>query len=194
MRQASLAVSFALVAMTVWMAVAAMFVHELGHVLAAGITGGTIISVELRPGRLSHTLVRPNPQPGVVLWSGFALGWLAPQATAPLWRIERGMIGQALRAWAAFCLLAGGSYLAIGGGERLTDTGQLIAIGWPAFVPVVVGLVVAALGYWRSRAAWIALADRIGQRRVSATLAFGWWLWLAAWWGGQHAAATWLEP
>ena len=113
---------------------------------------------------------------------------------SPAWRIGRCMIGPALRAWAAFCLLAGGSYLAIGGGERLTDTGQLVALGWPVFGLVLLGAAVAAIGYWRSRAAWILIAESLRKRGVTPSTAVGWWLWLAGWWGGQYALHVWLSP
>lgn len=168
--------------------------HELGHVAGAWLSGGTIVSLELRPGRLAHTLVRPNPHPSLVLWGGFLAGWLVPLATAPAWRVRRGAIGPVMRVWAAFCLLAGGSYLAIGGGERLTDTGRLVALGWPLAGLIAVGVGVAVLGYWRSRAAWIELVDAMRRGRVGPRVAAAWWLWLAAWWGGQHALAIWSEP
>lgn len=118
----------ALVAACVWMWFAMMLIHELGHVAAAWATGATLTSLELRPGPIAHTLARPNPHPSVVVWGGFVVGWLAPQLTAPWWALERGLVGPVLRAWAAFCLLAGGCYLAIGGGDRFTDTGLLRAV------------------------------------------------------------------
>lgn len=77
----------ALVPIVVWIWLAIMLFHEMGHVLAAWATGGSIVSLELRPGWLSHTLVQPNPQPSLVLWSGFIVGWLAPQMTFPFWKI-----------------------------------------------------------------------------------------------------------
>lgn len=108
----SAAALVAISAFVAWGWLAMMLLHELGHVAAASATGGRIASVELRPGWLSHTLVAPNPCPSVVVWSGLASGWIAPQLTAPLWRIERFAAGPLLRAWAAFCLLGTGSYLA----------------------------------------------------------------------------------
>ena len=49
----------ALVPIVVWMWLAMVLFHEMGHVLAAWATGGSIVSLELRPGRLSHALVQP---------------------------------------------------------------------------------------------------------------------------------------
>ena len=172
-----------LAATIAWIWLAMLLTHELGHVLAAILTGGTITSIELRPGRLPHTLVNPNPRPSVVLWSGFLVGWIGPQLTAPLWKIERGLIGPVLRAGTAFCLLAGGVYLAAGGLERLTDTGQLVLHGWPLPLLIAVGVGVAALGYVRSRSAWIDLAKRLESLDAPLSadwrLAIAWWAWLA---------------
>ncbi len=180
----------ALLAIALWLWLAMMFVHELGHVLAAWATGGVITSVELRPGHLSHTLVEPNPRPSVVLFGGFLVGWLAPQLTVFWWRSGAGqagpvLLGPVLRAWAAFCLLAGGAYLAIGGTERLTDTGQLVRVGWSLPGLVAVGAAVAVIGYARSRSAWIAIAQRLEAKPVGWRVAAGWWAVLAAWCGVQ---------
>ena len=113
--------------------------------------------------------------------------------TFPFWKIERGLIGPVLRAWAGFCLLAGGFYLAVGGGEKLADTGQLVACGWPLITLVSVGVVVAVIGYARSRSAWIAIARAITKHSVSWRVAAGWWTGLTVWWGAQHMLATALE-
>lgn len=104
------------------------------------------------------------------------------------------MIGPILRVWAAFCLLAGGSYLAIGGGERLTDTGQLAAEGWPLMGLIAVGLVVAAIGYARSRTAWIRIAQRLEREPINARTAIGWWIFLAMWIVAQRGLHAALAP
>lgn len=184
----------ALIAVAIWMWLAMLLTHELGHVVAAMFTGGTIVAVELRPGLLPHTLVEPNPQPGVVLWSGILSGWIVPQMTAPAWRIKAGQVGPFLKAWAAFCLLAGGVYLAAGGAERLTDTGQLLANGWSHWPLVLVGVAVAAMGYARSRLAWIALARNVEVKPVTWRVAVAWWCWLAAWAAGQGVLHTAVQP
>lgn len=191
MNAAQPAAVVALVAVAIWMWLAMLLTHELGHVVAAMFTGGTIMAVELRPGLLPHTLVEPNPRPGVVVWGGILSGWLVPQMTAPAWRVRAGFIGLVLKAWAAFCLLAGGVYLAAGGAERLTDTGQLLANGWSHAPLILIGVSVAALGYARSRGMWMAFARDIEATPVSWRIAIGWWGWLAAWTAGQgmlHAA------
>ena len=181
-------------AVGLWCGLAMMLVHELGHVLAAWATGGVVTSVELRSGRLSHTLVRPNPHPSLVLWGGFVFGWLAPQLVAAVWRDDRGAVGPALRAWAAFCLLAGGAYLALGATERLTDTGQLVAAGWPLPALIVIGAGVAAAGYARSRRPWAELFARLDRAANPWRLAAYWWAWLVAWCVGQGVLNEALQP
>lgn len=178
----------------VWMWLAMLLTHELGHVVAASPTGGVITSLELRPGWLPHTLVQPNPRPGVVLWGGFLAGWIVPQLTAPAWGIQAAFVGPMLRAWAAFCLLAGGVYLAVGGVERFTDTGQLLAAGWPHGPLVVAGAAVAAVGYMRSRSAWIAVARRLETTSFSTQAIAGWWSLLIAWIAGQGVLHFVLQP
>ena len=170
-----------------------LFTHEIGHVVAAKITGGQITELELRPGVLSHTLVQPNPRPSIVLWSGFLSGWVLPLLTFPLWRIERGLIGPAVRLWAGFCLLVGGVYLAIGGAERFTDTGQLAAIGWPLWMLVLIGGAVGALGYWWLRRAWQALLKTICRSGVSWRAAIGWIAFAAGWCVAQQVLFAFLK-
>lgn len=190
----SVAALVAISAFVAWGWLAMMLLHELGHVAAASATGGRIASVELRPGWLSHTLVAPNPCPSVVVWSGLASGWIAPQLTAPLWRIERFAAGPLLRAWAAFCLLGTGSYLAIGGGERLTDTGQLIDAGWPHTAIVAIGGGVAVLGYVRFRGAVAAVNERLVRSPLGWRDATVWFGLLAAWCVGQGGLHVVLQP
>src|SRR4051812_8876543 len=59
-----------------WLAM--MATHELGHVLAAWLTGGTATKVVLHPLAISRTDVWPNPEPLVVVWSGPLVGVLLP--------------------------------------------------------------------------------------------------------------------
>ena len=53
-------------------------VHELGHCVAAWVTGGTVTKVVLHPLSISRTDVEPNPKPLFVAWSGPILGSLVP--------------------------------------------------------------------------------------------------------------------
>ena len=53
-------------------------VHELGHVLAASATGGTVQRVVLHPLTISRTDVSPNPSPLAVAWAGPLVGVILP--------------------------------------------------------------------------------------------------------------------
>ena len=55
-----------------------MAVHELGHVIAAMMSGGTVVRIVLHPAAISRTDVSPNPFPLLVAWSGPILGSLIP--------------------------------------------------------------------------------------------------------------------
>ena len=59
-----------------WLAM--MAVHELGHVLGALVTGGSVERVVLHPLTISQTDVSPNPHPAFVVWLGPLFGCLLP--------------------------------------------------------------------------------------------------------------------
>lgn len=169
-----------------WLWVLMLLTHEIGHGGAALLTGGEIVAVDLRPGRPGHTLVEPNPDPHWVVWGGFLSGCLFPLAGWGLARLVHRQIVSDLRLLAGFCLLANGTYLAIGGSETLTDTGVLLSLGWPHPVLIAVGLLLAIPGYQLCRGELAARrlavrAGRFGGRELllrGVTLA----LWVAVQW------------
>jgi len=168
-----------------YMPLAMMLVHELGHVLAAWLTGGRIVYANLYPGQLPSTLVQPNPHPSIVLWAGLLGGWVLPII---VFLLSPGVFRRGAGCWAAFCLLAGGVYLAAGGGERLTDTGALLAEGWSHALLIATGGAVAAIGYGWSRQAWkhwlrMLAAAPPTRRSIAAS-----WLALALQWRLAFAA------
>ena len=55
-----------------------MAVHELGHVVAANLTGGTVTKIVVHPLAISRTDVSPNLNPLAVVWTGPILGVLLP--------------------------------------------------------------------------------------------------------------------
>jgi len=57
---------------------AMMAVHELGHVVGAIVTGGTIQQVILHPLTISRTDVSPNPSSAIVVWLGPVVGCIPP--------------------------------------------------------------------------------------------------------------------
>ncbi len=165
----------------VWCWLAMVFVHELGHVAAAWLTGGQVVHGELRPGYLPQTLVRPNPRPSVVIWAGLVVGCVAPLSGLALRSVRWMWIGAVADFWPSFCLLAGGVYLAVGGAEPLTDTGQLIALGWSLWLLVSIGVAVATFGYLRSRASILRIASEFRRRDVRLEEIASWWLLLIVW-------------
>jgi hypothetical protein len=147
-------------------------VHELGHVLAAWATGGTVTKVVLHPLAISRTDVDPNPRPLVVVWGGPILGiavpllmWGAAAVTLPgAW---------AARFFAGFCLLANGLYLGVGSFEGIGDAGDLIRHGAPRWSLWLFGFVTVPAGL----ALWNGLGKYTGIGRnaqpVGSALAVG---------------------
>lgn len=158
-----------------------LFWHEIGHGFAAIATGGTVISTNLYPGQLGHTFVDPNPRPGWVLWGGFLSGCLIPAACALA--VPRSATRLRLEAiWiASFCGLTNGTYLAVGGSERLTDTGQLLQLGWPIAAMIAIGVPLAIAGYWGCRATAIALWNELTSHPLRQSDLVIRWLFLIGW-------------
>ena len=131
---------------TSWLALQA--VHELGHVLAAWATGGTVRQVVLHPLAISRTDVSPNPAPLVVAWAGPFVGIALPLALATFARL----IGLPLRRYAdffvGFCLIANGAYIGLGVFDRIGDAGDMLRHGSPPWLLFTFGAVAASAGLW----------------------------------------------
>lgn len=155
-----------------------LLTHEAGHLIAAAATGAVVVHTNLLPWVLPYTLVEHNPHPHVVAWGGVAGGVGLPLLA---WGVLKGIRSPAAptgAGLAGFCLLTNGVYLAVGGGETLTDSGVLLALGWPNAILIAGGLLLAAPGYWISRRDLLAQLARVqrgdvGWRRVGGTL-IGW--------------------
>lgn len=173
-----------------WLWVLMLLTHEVGHGAVALLTGGEVISVELRPGVPGHTLVNPNPQPDGVIWGGFLSGCLLPLGAWAAARAIHPAAAGDLRLLAGFCLLANGVYLAAGGSESLTDPGVLLSLGWSWPVLLAIGVLLAGPGY--------GLFRRELSTRLAAVQAgrFGWknvalrWLGLIGWSAMQWLVAS----
>lgn len=189
---ATLRLLLLLIAFAIWCWLSMMLTHELGHVAAARFTGGTLTYVNVYPGQLSSTLVQPNPRPSIVLWCGIWSGWLLPQAIAWLLAKNKRMHAPA-HFWAGFCWLTGGVYLAAGGLERLTDTGELVKAGWPLWLLVVTGCAAALFGYATCRK-YAPLLIRLHSEPAPSTKATATaWLALTLWIACQWCLAEWLS-
>jgi hypothetical protein len=125
-----------------------MAVHELGHVLAAWSTGGSVVKLVLHPLTISRTDVSPNPKPLIVVWSGPLIGVFLPLL---IWVVFHGMRIPAAylsRVYAGFCLIANGTYVGIGSFDGVGDAGEMLQHG--TFRPLlwIFGLVAVVLGLW----------------------------------------------
>ena len=149
-----------------WLAMQA--VHELGHVLGAWMTGGTVTAVVLHPAVFSRTDVSPNPRPLVVAWMGPIVGVVVPLLMYVLLRPlrKRSMTWVFLARWfAGFCLLANGLYLGAGSFEGVGDAGDLLLHGSPQWLLIVFGLltVPAGLAMWHGQGEQFGLGKAQGQ-------------------------------
>ncbi len=124
------------------------FVHELGHVLAAWVTGGEVTAVVLHPLSISRTDVAPNPHPLIVVWGGPVFGSLVPLTCWVVAAYRRASAAYLWRFFAGFCLVANGVYLGYAVIEPIGDASELLRHGarlWHletfAIVTVVSGLV-----------------------------------------------------
>lgn len=150
-----------------------MAIHELGHVMAALTTGGTVTKVVLHPLAISRTDVSPNPDPLLVVWSGPIAGVVLPLAIWWLfWKFK--IPGDYLaRFFAGFCLIANGAYIAIGSFENVGDAGDMIRNGSPAWLLWLFGLIAVPVGFL----VWHRLGPKFGlgasNGRVDEWAAYG---------------------
>ena len=100
--------------------------HELGHVLMAWRTGGEIESVSVPLIGTSQTIVEPNPFSRVVAWGGVQWGTMIPIFACMLALIFRRRVPEPLKFFTGFCLIANGTYLAVGTMWRVGDARDLL--------------------------------------------------------------------
>jgi hypothetical protein len=148
--------------------------HELGHVVGAVMTGGTVRQVVLHPLTISRTDVDPNPAPGLVVWMGPILGTVLPLMLLGIRR--RSAVWQNLvRFFAGFCLIANGAYIGTGWIDRIGDCSEMILAGTPIWLMVAFGVVALSSGLWiwhqlGSLKQFIANPARVTARRAYAAL------------------------
>lgn len=106
-----------------------MAVHELGHVVAATLSGGSITQIVLHPFEVSRTDVSPNPMPLFVIWTGPVVGVTLPLATWVTMKWLKSPGDYLVRFFAGFCLVANGAYLGVGSFEGIGDAGDLLRNG-----------------------------------------------------------------
>ncbi len=115
-----------------------MAFHELGHILMAIATGGTVVHVELLPWAFSRTDISPNPAPLATVWAGPIIGSLLPLI---LWaachvfvRVSMPALPRVLGFFAGFCLIANGAYISLGSLDKIGDAGDMLRLGTPLWL------------------------------------------------------------
>ena len=135
-----------------------MAIHELGHVVAANLTGGTVTNIIVHPLAISRTDVSPNLNPLAVVWSGPVLGVLLPLLFwVAAWRLK--IPGDYLaRFFAGFCLIANGAYIGLGSVERIGDAGDMLKNGSPMWTLWLFGILTVPIGFLM----WHRLGPKFG--------------------------------
>jgi hypothetical protein len=133
-----------------WLAM--MAVHELGHVVGALVTGGSIERVVLYPLAISRTDVSPNPHPAIVVWLGPIFGAILPLALFAAFPRRLTVLRNVSRFFAGFCLIANGAYIAYGAVDGVGDCGEMLSNGTPQWVMFAFGAITIPLGLsvWHS--------------------------------------------
>ncbi len=130
-----------------------MAVHELGHIVAALMTGGTISRLILHPFTISQTDLSTNPYPLIVVWTGPVVGaflplavWLVSKKFCVRYRENQWL--QHLQFFAGFCLIANGAYIGLGSFERIGDCIQMLKHGTPIEVLWAFGIICVTAGFY----------------------------------------------
>jgi hypothetical protein len=156
---------------TCWFAMQA--IHELGHVLGACYTGGTVAKVVLRPWTISQTQLTDNPEPVLVAWAGPVIGAALPVAVWLVAAVLRCPAAYLLRFFAGFCLVANGAYIGGGALDKLGDAGDLQRHGsplWALFLFAAV-TVPAGLLLWHREGRQFGFGGSVGKVEGRAVLA-----------------------
>jgi hypothetical protein len=144
-------------------------VHELGHVVAARLTGGRASKVVLDPLTISRTDLVENPRPLVVVWGGPIVGaalplmfWLAARAV--------GLRGQfLLRFFAGFCLIANGAYIGAGSFNHVGDAGEMLKHGASRWQLWLFAAMAVPSGFWL----WNGLGPHFGLGKAGGIVSRG---------------------
>jgi hypothetical protein len=162
-------------------------VHELGHVLAARLTGGRVNNVALHPLGISRTDVAENPHPLVVAWTGPVFGATAPLVAWQLAAACRVRVAFLLRFFAGFCLVANGLYLGLGSFGRVGDCGEILRHGAAPWQLWLFGLATVPAGFvlWNGQGRHFGLVRSLQVSRAATItagvaaaclIAFGLWI------------------
>ena len=129
-----------------WLAM--MAIHELGHVLGAIVTGGTVERVVLHPLSISRTDVSPNPHPAAVVWLGPIVGSVVPLAALAVIPQRLNDLRVIVAFFAGFCLVANGAYISLGWIGQVGDCGEMLRSGTPIWLMIAFGGITIPLGFY----------------------------------------------
>ena len=125
-----------------------MSLHELGHVLGAALTGGSVQRVVLHPLAISRTDVSPNPHPAIVVWFGPLAGCLLPLVALALIPASFRVARHIVRFVAGFSLIANGAYISIGSFGRVGDCAEMLRSGTPLWLMIAFGVATVPAGLY----------------------------------------------
>lgn len=123
-------------------------VHEFGHVLHAGLSGGKVFQVVLTPLEISRTDYSYNPYPQFVVWGGPVWGCVVPLLLAWAAKWRQWPSAPLLRCFAGFCLIANGVYLGAAAVSPVGDAQELVDCGVPSWAVALCGLPAFAAGLY----------------------------------------------
>jgi len=135
-----------------------MAVHELGHVIGASVSGGSVARVVLHPLTISRTDLSVNPHPLFVAWAGPVAGVLLPLVLVASVKSAGLRWGFLFQLFAGFCLIANGVYVGVGSFEGIGDTGDMLRAGCPVWWLWLFGLVTFPAGLFL----WHGLGPNFG--------------------------------
>lgn len=121
-------------------------VHEVGHVLGAWFTHGSVSRVVLHPLTISRTDLSDNPAPLIVVWAGPVFGVSAPLVMWGIAVTSRWPAAFVFRFFAGFCLIANGAYIAVGSFAGIGDCGEMLRHGSVMWQLWLFGIVTTPVG------------------------------------------------
>ena len=125
-----------------------MAVHELGHVIGAKMSNGTVTKVVLHPLAISRTDVQPNSSPGIVVWAGPIFGCTLPLGIFFISHLFRNPLHYLVRFFTAFCFVANGAYIGFGSFDAIGDAGTMLKSGSPFWCLLLFGMLTIPVGFW----------------------------------------------
>lgn len=167
-----------------------MAVHELGHVVAAWASGGTVQRVVLHPLAFSRTDVSPNISPLLVVWAGPVIGVVVPVLMWLMARLAIHSVAWLFQFFAVFCLIVNGFYIGVGWTQRVGDAGDMLRLGCERWQLVLFGVTCLVVAIACGRGLEQRLRPRLAAHHASARFAISLCVLLVA----AIIAMAWLSP